>query len=109
MKLTKETLKQIIKEELDVVLNEKSVYGPKGDTEVLDPNATDEYTLKRFKDFGIRNPKQYAQERLNKMQIAKPKQGNYRWSYIIPLAGNESGRWGWQLLDNLRDEMAPGL
>ena len=104
MKLTKEALKQIIKEELDAVMNEDAVYGPTGATEVLDPNATDEYTLKRFRDFNIKNPKEYAEERLRKLRYRKPKEGNYRWSYIIHRQSNEAN-WGWQKLDNLRTEL----
>tara|TARA_R100001509_G_scaffold48452_1_gene26307 strand:- start:457 stop:783 length:327 start_codon:yes stop_codon:yes gene_type:complete len=104
MKLTKESLKRIIKEELQAVMNEGAVYGRTGATEILDPNATDEYTLKRFRDFNIKNPKERGQESLRNLRYGKPKDGNYRWSYIIHRQRNE-GNWGWQKLDNLRTEL----
>lgn len=107
MQITKEMLKRIIKEELEAALKENAVYGPTGNTEVLDPNAMDEYTIGRFKQFGIRNPKEYAAERQREMRIADPG-GNTRWSFIINLRNNQ-GVWGWQNLDNLRDQMSSDL
>ena len=104
MKLTKETLKQIIKEELEAVMTEDPLYTPTGESEILNPN--DEADYEKFAQFGIRDPKAVAAKRLKDMNIAKP-EGNYQWSFIVPLRGGERGRWGWQKMDNTRDTAAP--
>ena len=51
MKLTKEQLKQIIKEELEAVMNEGAIYTPNGAYQILDPNNPDDIPF--FKSMGI--------------------------------------------------------
>ena len=70
MRLTKEQLKQIIKEELEAVMTEDPLYGPTGETRVLNPN--DESDYEEFAKSGIRDPKAVAAKRLKDMNIAKP-------------------------------------
>jgi hypothetical protein len=102
MKLTKESLKQIIKEELEAVMTEDPLYGPTGKTRVLNPN--DESDYEEFAKSGIRDPKAVAAKRLKDMNIAKP-EGNYQWSFIVNLKSGK-GNWGWQKMDNTRDAAA---
>ena len=106
MKLTKETLKQIIKEELEAVMDEGSLYTPTGRKEILNPQDESAETLKKFREFGIRDPKAVAAKRLKDMGIAKPK-GNYQWSFIVPLDSSKPGVWAWAGLDNARDSHIP--
>ena len=106
MKLTKETLKQIIKEELEAVMDEGGLYTPTGRSEILNPQDESKETLKKFREYGIYDPKAVAAKRLKDMGIAKP-DGNYQWSFIVPLDSSRPGSWGWAGLDNARDSHIP--
>ena len=105
MKLTNEQLKRIIKEELEAVMTEGPLYGPTGETRVLNPN--DESDYEEFAKSGIHDPKAVAAKRLEDMGIPKPA-GNYQWSFVVNLKSGR-GIWGWQKMDNTRDTAAaPG-
>jgi hypothetical protein len=106
MKLTKETLKRIIKEELEAVMDEGSLYTPNGRKEILNPQDESEETLKKFRSFGIRNPKAVAAKRLKDMAIPKP-EGNYQWSFVVPVDSSKPGVWAWAGLDRARDSRIP--
>jgi len=110
MKLTKEQLKQIIKEELEAVMTEDPLYtGGPDPKEVLNPN--DEADYEKFAQVGIQDPKAVAAKRLKDMGIAKPK-GNYQWSLLVPMRSREGTagmrpRWGWVKMDNLKTSYDP--
>ena len=96
MRLTKESLKQIIKEELEAVIGEAAIYTPSGAYQILDPNNPDDYD--KFEMVGIRNPQAAAKKalELRKGTAQGNKPGdNYDFVFLAYANKNKNGGWSW--------------
>ena len=104
MKLTKETLKRIIKEELEAVVNEE-MYSS-GDHLVLDPNNPND--AKEFAKINIRNPQEEA-EKAKQNAAHYPCEEGYVWRYILPSSSRSGVKQGWTCIkqSGLKNAMSP--
>jgi len=113
MKLTKETLKQIIKEELEAVMNESAIYTKNGAYQILDPNNPDDFAM--FEKVGIFAPKEAAKKALElrkgTAQANRPGE-NYDWLFLAYANENENAGWNWvdksDSIDELTDTFSRG-
>tara|TARA_R110000851_G_C12781056_1_gene535325 strand:+ start:21 stop:434 length:414 start_codon:yes stop_codon:yes gene_type:complete len=96
MKLTKETLKQIIKEEMEAVMNEAAIYTKTGAYQILDPKNPDDLAM--FKKVGIRDPQSSAKKALElrkgTAQANRPGE-NYDWVFLAYANKNKNAGWNW--------------
>ena len=96
MKLTKETLKKLIKEEMEAVMGEAAIYTRSGAYQVLDPNNPDDYD--KFEKVGIRNPQAAAKKALElrkgTAQGNRP-DDNHDFVYLAYANKNKNKGWVW--------------
>lgn len=96
MKLTKEQLRRIIKEELEAVIGEAAIYTPSGAYQILDPNNPDDYA--KFKEVDIRDPQASAKKALELLkgtaQGNKPGD-NYDFVFLAYANKNKNAGWNW--------------
>lgn len=113
MKLTKETLKRIIKEELDAVLNEGAIYTPTGKYQILNPNNPDDFEAFKRKTSVIKRTnkdhlgktipdgEQIQNAARQSLENAKGKAAGHRpsekhtWVYLAMNKTNDNYGWVW--------------